>query len=328
MGRVAVTGANGFIGSAVVRELIRDSRDVIAIVEPGARTHNLDELNVERVACDVNDASRLRKVFGGCETVYHLAALYKTWLPDPEVIYRMNVEGTTTTLLAAREAAVRRVVYTSSIAAIGVTDGAESDETTPFNLFGVANDYMMTKWLSERVALRFTDERMSVVVVNPAFPFGPRDDGPTPTGRIILAILSGKVPGVSAGGLCAIDVDDCARGHVLAEDRGRCGQRYILGNHNVTLKELFAVTAAVGGVRMPKLPLPRPLGAAVALGMELWADLVTHAEPTATYRSIRYAQREVFFSNAKAIRELGLPTRPLEETIRRSVEWFRSAGMV
>jgi dihydroflavonol-4-reductase len=328
MAAVAVTGATGFIGSAVVRKLLERGREVRAIVEPGANTKNLDGLNVERLTCDVTDTQKMKRALGGCETLYHLAAVYKTWLPNPEVIYRVNVEGTTATLLAALDAKVRRVVYTSSIAAIGLVDGGLADERTPFNLFDIANEYILTKWMSERVALRFAEAGNSLVVVNPAFPFGPRDIGPTPTGRIVLAVLRGEVPGVGPGGFCAIDVDDCAEGHLLAEEKGRAGERYILGNDNVTLKEFFEIVGRVSGAKVPRLPMPRHVTAALVLGMELWADHVSHKEPPATLRSIRYAQRNAFFSNEKAKRELGLPSRPLEETVRRAVDWFRAEGMV
>jgi dihydroflavonol-4-reductase len=324
MAQVAVTGATGFIGSAVVRKLLEQRRSVRAIVEPGANTRNIDGLEVERVTCDVTDAARMVHALSGCETLYHLAAIYKTWLPDEELIYRVNIEGTTSTLLAAQHAKVKRVVYTSSIAAVGLVDGGLADETSQFNLFDVANPYILTKWLSERVAMRFAQAGLPVVVVNPAFPFGPRDIAPTPTGAIILALLKRQVPGVSPGGFCTIDVDDCAMGHLLAEERGRVGERYILGNDNLTLKDFFGLVCRVANVPPPKLPLPAHVSAGIALGMELWADHVSRREPPATYRSIRYAQRNAFFSNAKAKRELGLPSRPLEETVRRAVDWFRA----
>ncbi len=323
MSHVAVTGATGFIGSAVVRKLLEQKRSVRCIVEPGASTTNLEGLPVECTTCDVTDFAGMKKALDGCKTFYHLAAIYKTWLPDEELIYRVNVEGTTTSLLAAQAARVERIVYTSSIAAIGLVDGGLADENTRFNLFDIANPYILTKWQSERVALRFAEAGLPVVVVNPAFPFGPRDIAPTPTGAIILSLLKKQVPGYTPGGICTIDVDDCAEGHVLAEEKGRVGERYILGNDNVTLKELFEIVCRIGEVPMPKVPLPASLGAAVALGMELWADHVSHREPQATYRAVRYAQRNTFFSNAKAKRELGLPSRPLEETVRRAVEWFR-----
>jgi len=323
MGAAAITGATGFIGSAVVRKLLEQRRSVRCIVEPSASTHNIDGLPVDQVRCDVTDLAGMTKALEGCETLFHLAAIYKTWLPDEELIHRVNVEGTVTTLLAAQAAKMKRVVYTSSIAAIGIVEGGLADETTKFNLFDVANPYILTKWQSERVAMRFAEAGLPVVVVNPGFPFGPRDIAPTPTGGIVLAVLKKQVPGYGPGGICTIDVDDCAEGHLLAEEKGRVGERYILGNDNVTLKEFFEIVSRVAGLPPPKVPFPGSLAAGVALGMELWADHVSHKEPLSTYRAMRYAQRNAFFSNAKAKRELGLPARPLEETVRRAVEWFR-----
>ena len=319
----AVTGATGFIGSAVVRKLLEQKRSVRCVVEPGANTANLDGLPVERISCDVTDFTAMRKALDGCTSLFHLAAIYKTWLPDEEVIYRVNVEGTVSTLLAAQQANVKRVVYTSSIAAIGLADGGLADETTKFNLFDIANPYILTKWQSERIAKRFAESGLPVVIVNPAFPFGPGDIAPTPTGGIIRALLARQVPGSGPGGFCTIDVDDCAAGHLLAEEKGRVGERYILGNDNVSMKDFFGIVCKVAGIPAPRMPMPGALAAGVALGMELWADHVSHTAPPATYRSMRYAQRSAFFSNAKAKRELGLPTRPLEETVRRAVAYFR-----
>ena len=319
-----MTGGAGFIGSAIVRKLLAQQRSVRCIVEPGGSTQNLDGLPVERVTCSVTDFAAMREALVGCGSLFHLAAVYKTWLPDEELIYRVNVEGTATTLLAAQAARLRRVVYTSSIAAIGLVPGGLADETTKFDLFDVANPYILSKWQSERIALRFAEAGLPLVVVNPAFPFGPRDVAPTPTGAIVVALLKRQVPGYGPGGICTIDVDDCADGHLLAEEKGRVGERYILGADNVSLKELFDMVCRIAGVPAPKVPFPGSIAAGVALGMELWSDHVSHREPRATYRSMRYAQRSAFFSNAKAKRELGLPTRPLEETVRRAVDWFRS----
>jgi len=322
-GTAAVTGATGFIGSAVVRKLLEQGRPVRALVEPGATAVNLDGVDVERIPVDVTDHDAMRRALEGCTTLFHLAAIYKTWLPDEELIHRVNIEGTVTTLLAAQQAKVQKVVYTSSIAAVGLVEGGLADETTPFNLFDIANPYILTKWQSERIAMRFAESGLPVTVVNPAFPFGPRDIAPTPTGGIVLALLEKQVPGWGPGGICTIDVDDCAEGHLLAEAKGRVGERYILGNDNVSLRDFFALVCKIAGVPAPKVPMPGSLAAGVALGMELWADHVSRKEPPATYRSMRYAQRNAFFSNAKAKRELGLRSRPLEETVRRAVDWFR-----
>lgn len=328
---VAVSGAGGFIGSAVVRKLVEGGRRVRALVEPGAPTKNLDDLGpsaIERITVDVCDLERMKRALDGASAYYHLAAIYKVWTPDPTPIHRVNIEGTTTALLAAQSAGVGRVVYTSSIAAVGQRAwGIPADETVTFNLWDVANDYILTKHQSERIALRFAEAGLPVVVVNPAFPFGPRDLAPTPTGKIVLALVRGEVPGVGEGGFCAVDVDAVAEAHVAAETKGKIGERYILGEHNVSFREFADLVCRVAGVRAPKLPIPSLLGRGIAAGMELWSELVTHEEPRATVKSIRYMQQKAFFDCRKARAELGLRSVPLEETIERSVAWFRAAGM-
>jgi dihydroflavonol-4-reductase len=332
MAPVAVTGAAGFIGSAVVRQLLEQGREVRALLEPGARTDNLDDLpgaRVDRVTVDVTDGAGMRRALSGCSSLYHLAAVYKLWLPHPELIYKVNLEGTTATLLAAQAAGVERIVYTSSIAAVGLRgEGLPSDESVDFNLWDIANEYILTKHLSERIAMQFAAAGLPIVVVNPGFPFGPRDRAPTPTGKIILSVLRGEVPGYTSGGFAAIDVDDCAAGHLRAEERGRVGERYILTSHNVSFREFLDLVARVAGVKAPSVRLPDSISSAVALGFELFADRISHQEPRATYRSVRYAQREVYFDNRKARTELGLPTRPLAESVERAVTFFRTAGMV
>lgn len=329
---VAVSGANGFIGSALVRQLVAQGRTVRALIEPGASVKNLDDPSlsgVERISVDICDRPGMERALGGCEVFHHLAAIYKLWLPDPEPLYRVNVEGTTVALLAAQKAKVKRVVHTSSLSTVGMrNDGVDADENVAFNLFPIANDYILSKHLSERVALRFAHAGMPIVVVNPGFPFGPRDSAPTPTGKIVLSVLRGQVPGIGAGGFSAIDVDDLAAGHLAAEEKGRVGERYILSNHNVSLAEFIRLTAELAGVKPPRLPVPSPVANAIGKGMELWSSHVSHAEPLATYRSLRYLQSKHYLDNQKARRELGLPSRPLADSIRRAIDWFRQAGVV
>jgi len=328
---VAVSGAAGFIGSAVVRKILEGGRYVRALVEPGTSTRNLDGLprdRLEIVPADVCDYVGMARALDGCAAFHHLAAIYRVWMPDPRPIYRVNVEGTTTALLAAQAAKVRRVVYTSSIAAVGLRgDGTPSDESVEWNLHDIANDYILTKHLSERIALRFAEAGLPVVIVNPGFPFGPRDIGPTPTGNFVLSLLRRQVPGVGEGGFAGIDVDDVAAGHLAAEARGRVGERYILANHNVTFREFAELVCEIGGVPAPKLRFPAWAGRGFALGMELWANRVSHREPMTTYRSIQYLQRLAYFDASKARRELDLPCTPLRESIARAVAWFREQGM-
>ncbi len=322
MSSVAVTGASGFVGSAVVRALLADGRNVRALVEPGADTRNLDGLDVDRTPCDVTNPAQVRIALSGCESLFHLAAIYKLWTPDPEPLWRVNVEGTTNVLIAAQAAKIRRIVHTSSIMAMGIGQG-DTDESVRFNTFDVAGTYTMTKFVSERIALRFAQAGAPVIVVNPSMPFGPFDRAPTPTGQMLLAILEDKVPAIGDGMLSVIDVDDCARGHLLAEEKGRPGERYILSAHDLTVRDFVHGVCRVAKKKPPRVHVPGALGAAVAFGIEAWANWISHEEPRVTYREARFTQRMARFSNAKAVRELGLRPRPLKETITRAVEWFR-----
>lgn len=324
---VVVTGAAGFIGSAVVRQMVAQGRRVLAVLEPGADPTNLEGLDVERVTADVCDAAAMARVLSGAEAFHHLAAIYKLWLPDPAIIYRVNLEGTTTCLLAAQKAKVKRIVYTASIAAVGLRDdGTPADESTSFNLYDIANEYILTKHLSERIAMRFAEAGMPIVVVNPSFPFGERDRTPTPTGRILLDVLKGKAPGHTAGGVNVVDVEVVAEGHLLAEEKGQVGERYILGDHNVTWAELFATFARVAGVSVAAREIPTSVALAWAWVAEEASHRFTHKPPVATYRSMQYATSHVYFDVTKARRELGLRSVPLEETIARAIGWFRENG--
>jgi dihydroflavonol-4-reductase len=323
-----VTGASGFIGSAVVRKLLARGQKVRCLVEPGAKLGNLQGLDVEIVSGDVNDRVAVDAALRGCDTLYHLAAIYALWLPDPALIYRVNVEGSKTVLWAAYKAGVQKVVFTSSIAAVGeAADGQPADESCQFGArdWARGNAYMRSKWLSENDALRFAHEGLPLVVVNPAFPFGEGDIAPTPTGGMILTALKGQLPGYVDAGFCAIDVDDLAEGHVLAAEKGRIGERYILGNHNVMMRDFYALVGRVADVRIPERRIPGPLAQVIGWAAERWADATKQRPPT-TYKAAKYTAHTHFFDNGKARRELGLPATPLAVTIERSVNWFRSNG--
>lgn len=328
-GIAAVSGATGFIGSAVVRQLLASRRRVRALVEPRGDMKNLDGLDVEIVPVDVCDHEGMARALEGCDAYFHLAAIYRIWTPDPAAIYRVNVEGTTSALLAAQRAGVQRIVHTSSIAAVGLRDdGQPSDETVPFNLFSLANDYILTKHLSERIALRLAEAGAPVVVVCPAFPFGERDVAPTPTGKMILSVLRGEVPATAPGGFCAVDVEDVAAAHLAAETRGRIGERYILGNHNVTFRDFVTLVCEVAGQKPPRVEVPRRIGPSLALALQLWDEHVRGTEPRVTRKSAQYLQRRVWFDATKARRELGLPETPLATSIERAVRYFRDNAMV
>ncbi len=323
-----VTGASGFIGSAVVRRLLARGQKVRCYVEPGAKLDNLRGLDVDIVTGDVNDRDAIARALDGCDRLFHLAAIYAIWMRDNRKMYEVNVDGTKTVLWAAYKAKLERVVYTSSIAAVGRgDDGAPVDEAHQFSQrdWDDGNAYIRSKWLSECDALRFAKEGLPLVVVNPAFPFGERDIGPTPTGGFIVGALKKQVPGYVDAGFCAIDVDDCAEGHVLAAEKGRVGERYILGNHNVMLRDFYQTVARVAGIKVPERKIPVAVAEAMGWAMEKVAD-VTGKPPLATFKATRYAAHTHFFDNSKARRELHLPSTPLDVTIERAVRWFRTHG--
>ena len=324
--KTLVTGATGFIGSSVVRRLLDRGREVRCYVEPGADRGTLSGLDVEIVEGDVLDRDALAAALKGCNKLYHLAAIYKLWLPNRRRMYDVNVEGSQVVLLAAQRAGLERIVYTSSIAAVGHRPGKQlASEETEFDSWNEANDYIRSKWLSERLALAFAREGLPVVVVNPAFPFGERDTGPTPTGGLIVEALRGKVPGYLEGGFNAVDVDDVAEGHVLADEKGKLGERYILGAHNLSHREFYeAVTRAA-----KMAPIARRLPARLLLGMawamERYAESSKHP-PMITRKAIRYANQYVWFDCSKARNELGMPQTPLEESIDKAIRWFSDNG--
>ena len=324
--KTLVTGGAGFIGSSVVRKLLARGREVRVYVEPGADRRNLTGLDVEIVEGDVNDRAKIGDALKGCDVLYHLAAIYRLWMRDPSLIYEVNVEGTKTVLWAAYKANLRKVVYTSSIAAVGLRDdGQPSDETTPFNTWDISNAYIRSKWLSERDALRFASEGLPLVAVNPSFPFGERDIGPTPTGRFVVQTLKGGVPMYMEGGFNCVDVDNVAEAHLLAEDKGRVGERYLASGHNVTYKDFFRTVAEIGGVKPPRMKVPGRVLQTAARIAERIADR-TGKEPPITYKAALWGSRNVYFDNRKAVRELGMPVTPLHDTIERSVRWFRANG--
>jgi len=326
-GRVLVTGASGFIGSAVVRKLVERGRTVRCYNEPGADLANLDGLDVEHVDGDINDRARVGEALSGCDVLYHLAAIYRLWLPDNAVMYDVNVEGTKTVLFAALAAKLDKVVYTSSIAAIGHPQSGDlADETTRFNLWDESNHYVRSKWLAERDALRFAAEGVPLVCVNPAFPFGERDRAPTPTGRFIVEALQGHVPGYMDGGFNVVDVEDVAEAHLLAEEKGKVGERYIAGGHNVTYKEFYDTVTELGGCKPIRRRLPSRALWGLGWAMEKYADAVSHQPPQMTYKAARYATRTLWFDCTKARDELGMPRTPFRETLARAIEWFHANG--
>jgi len=331
MDTVLVTGAAGFIGHHVVRLLREAGRPVRALLRPGEDPRNLDPLRgpgLELVEGDILDRAALHEHMRGCGVVYHLAALYRTWVPDSRVIHDVNVTGTANVLAAAAALGVRRLVYTSSIAAIGVDpDGAPAGEDTPYNLWPFAFDYVRSKYLAHQVALAFTP-LLDLVIVNPGMPLGPGDIGPTPTGRTLVDTLNGKIRVSFEGGLNLVDVEDVARGHLLAEARGRRGEAYLLTGHNLTIFAMVAQLRQVVGLRHGMLRIPAGLATAFGHLLEGWAERVSRREPLITPGTVAYTRQRLFYDNRKAREELGFTVRPLDETLRRAVEWFVAHGQI
>ena len=324
-GPICVTGGSGFIGSHVVRRLISLNREVRCLILPNDDAPALRGLPFTRIDGDLLDPDALSRAMEGCELVIHLAAIYALWLPDPGLMHRVNVDGTRLVLTAARHAGVKRVVHTSSIAAVGHAPGqTHADEATPFSDWRIADAYVLSKVLSEQEALREEHrETMDVVVVNPSFPFGARDIAPTPTGNIILSLLKGHLPFVMEGGFNGVDVRDVAEGHLLAAERGRSGERYLLAGHNLTYAELARRVAALSGCGTPLLSLPGPLLVRLGSVVELAAQL-TERPPMFTRRSIAFtAGRYLYFDTDKATRELGYRPGPLDDALRDAIDWFR-----
>jgi dihydroflavonol-4-reductase len=329
MKKALVTGAAGFIGANVVRELLEQGVEVRALIKPEENTQNLEGLHVERVKGDVVEPPSLKKAIQGCDTLFHLAAIYKLWLPDTKPIYEVNIRGGNYMLLAARDAGVEKIVYTSSIAALGSGPGQRpAHEGTPFSGFKYKVDYVLTKYISEMNALDMARFGLPLVVVNPALPLGPYDIAPTPTGRIVVDVVNRDFPGYINAGFCVVDVRDVARGHVLAAKKGKVGDKYILGNYNISMKEFVKKTAKVAGVKIRLMKLPKPLMYSYGWAAEWVSERFTHKEPAVTYGAARSFAEHAYFDNTKARTELGLTFRPLEETLRDSIEWFRKIGMI
>lgn len=320
-----VTGAPGFIGSHVVRGLLDQGRKVRAMARPGEDLGNLKDLDLDLCHGDLLDEGSLRSALEGVTHIFHLAAIYALWLPRPEVMYEVNVEGTRRFLeLAMETGQVKRVVYTSSIAAVGVKPGQElADESTPFNQWE-ADDYIRSKYIAELEVRELIRKGLPAVIVNPALPVGPGDRGPTPTGAVIRDTILGRYPGYFNGGINFIDVEDVARGHLLAEEKGRVGESYLLANTNCTILEFLNLVSDVIGKSLPRRELSVDAMLAYGRASKFWADFVSKKAPRATPKSVRYAAQYLFYSNRKAVEELGLTFKGKRETIERAARWFES----
>jgi len=327
--KALVTGATGFVGAAVARRLLEAGSAVRVLARPNADRRNLAGLDVEPVTGDLTDAASLADAVRGCDAVFHVAADYRLWVRDPAPMFAANVEGTKNLMLAALDAGVARVVYTSSVAVLGLNaDGTPSHEATPSTLDDMIGPYKRSKFLAEAEVRRLVAERaLPAVIVNPSTPVGPGDVKPTPTGRMIVEAASGRMPAFVDTGLNIVHVDDVAQGHLLAHARGTPGERYILGGEDMRLGDILAEIAALSGRKPPRVRLPHGLVMPIAWGAEAWARLAG-GEPFATLDGVRMARKRMYFSSAKAKRDLGYAPRPAREALRDAVEAFRAAGLV
>ncbi len=322
---VLVTGGTGFVGSAVIRSLLKRGDEVRAMTRASSDPALLDGLDVEVVHADLDDPESLRKAVSGCSTLFHVAADYRLWVPEPDAIYRTNVEGTRALMRAAAEAGVERIVYTSSVATLGLHgDARPADEETPSSIEDMVGHYKRSKFLAEQaVQALIDDEDLPAVIVNPSAPVGPRDIKPTPTGRLILDLARGRLPAYVDPGLNVVHVEDVAAGHLLAFDKGRVGERYILGGENLHLGEIAGMVATLAGVKAPKLKLPiGPLMPLAHVIETIWRLTRRTSEPFITTDGLRMARKLMFFTSAKAERELGYSPRPAIEAFKDAIMWY------
>ncbi|MGE5413113.1 MAG: hopanoid-associated sugar epimerase [Syntrophomonadaceae bacterium] len=323
-----VTGGTGFVGSHVVRALLSRGRRVRCLVRPESRRDQLAGLPVEIAVGNLTDAASLAPALSGVHTLYHVAADYRLWARDPRELYSANAGGTENVLAAAAAAGVARVVHTSSVAALGLMpDGSAADETTPVERARIIGHYKKSKYDAERVAEKWAARGLPVVIVNPSTPIGEGDIKPTPTGQMIVDFLNRRLPAYVDTGLNLVDVRDVAEGHLAAAERGRVGERYILGNRNMTLREILETLARLTGLPAPRVRLPHwvPLAAAaVTTGVAR----VTGRPPRVTLESVRMSTHRMFFDANKAVRDLGLPQTSVEDALSRAVDWFREKGYV
>ena len=329
--RVAVTGASGFIGSAIVRGLLQRGADVTAVCEPGTNHANLDGLSVKRVDADVRDQVAITNALCGSHVIFHTAAIYRFWSSDPKSFYEVNVGGTMKVLEAARRNGAELVVYTSSVGTLGLDGVAEhgpADETAPARIDHLFGSYKRSKYVAEHEVLRAAAEGLPVTLVLPTTPLGPCDRGPTPTGRMVVEFLNGRMPGWYDTTLNVVDVDDVAEGHLLAAERGLVGRSYVVGGENLTLREILEFLGLTTGIRAPTLRIPRLIALGAAAASELVEGHLLRREPHIPLEGARMAATEMAFSDARARRELGYRSRPAREAIERSARWFLENGYV
>ena len=323
-----VTGGNGFVGCHVVRALLARGEHARALAREGASLKALEGLDCEKAVGDLRDPTALARAVEGCARVYHVAADYRLWVPDPAPMYAANVDGTKNVLEAARRAGVERVVYTSTVGTLGIGADGIGREDAPASIDEMTGAYKRSKFIAEQIALSAARQGLPVVIVNPSTPIGAFDYKPTPTGRIILDFLKGRMTAYLDTGLNLVDVEDVARGHLLAAEKGQIGEKYILGGENLTLKELFARLAALSGVPAPRFKVPYGAAYAFALVAEAWARAVSKQPPRASLTEVRMARRRMFFDSSKARAHLGYAPGPIDAALAKAIAFYRRCVMV
>jgi dihydroflavonol-4-reductase len=322
-----VTGGTGFVGSHLVRALVERGEQVRCLVRPASRRDNLENLSVEFVTGDLRDLDSLKQAVKGVTVVYHCAADYRLWCKDPNELYQSNVEGSNNVMQAAFDQGVDRVVYTSTVGCLGLKDdGNPANEDSPVTIDDMIGHYKRSKFLAEEKVRDWARRGLPVVIVNPSTPVGELDIKPTPTGKIIVDFLRGKMFGYVDTGMNLIDVHDCAEGHVLAAQKGRLGERYILGGRNMTLKELFDALAGVTKIASPKLKVPHWVAETYARIENLWSINIARREPDVPLESVKMSRHKMWFDASKAVHELGLSQNPIERALERAVKWFSEHG--
>ena len=325
--KALVTGATGFIGGNLVRELLKQGYQVKALVRKGSNRTNIEDLKIEAVLGDLRDRASLDRALDGCDVLFHLAASYTFWAPDPKVIYATNMQGTENILTAALAKGIRKVVYTSTESTIGIREnGGVGTEETKASLSNLPGHYKKSKWLAERFALKICEAGLPLVVVNPTVPVGPFDIKPTPTGQFIVDFLNHKMPAYVDTGLNMVNVEDVTKGHILALERGRIGERYILGNRNLTFRKILDILERITGIKASRLRIPVWFALGVAYADKLVAGNVFRRRPRVPLAGVKAAQKFRYFDCSKAVIELGLPQTPVEEALKKAVKWFKQNG--
>ncbi len=324
--KVLVTGATGFIGGNLARELWRRGEDVRALVRPGSNRLTIEDTGIVPMEGDILDRESVDRAVQGCEAVFHAAAAYTFWSRDPKGVSRTNVEGTVNVLMAARQAGVSRIVYTSTVGTIGLPKRGLGDEETALDAKTLHGHYKRSKFQAESEALALAADGMPVVVVNPTAPVGPWDVKPTPTGRMILDFLRRRVPAYLKTGMNLVDVADVVDGHILALEKGKPGERYILGNRNVSLKEIFDILSNLTGLPAPRIRAPYWLVVGVGYADRFVEGTLFRREPAIPVEGVLASKTPAYVSCEKAVRELGLPQRPVGKAVQQAVDWFAAHG--